>query len=229
MFIKNVYRYLIETLMKREFNDWELEKNVLGLHLLGAYQDITNEDWGIIEELIDDFKKEKVSDKDRESSAVAVSFFVKRKLYRRGIDLSTKEDDELKGELYFSKGILVNTIEKNAFHDISQDGILQTLKEQDFPRGEKVIRSSFELINRNSLYKGYKYGDLIAVCMPPECGKTTFMLQEAAAILADGFKVAHLFFGDMSEFDGARKCSSYTPTGENRRLVAVLAGHREPN
>jgi hypothetical protein len=208
MFTKNVYRYLIETLLKREFNDWKLEKRVLGLHLLGAYQDITNEDWGIIEEMIDDFKKDKVSERDRESSAVAISVFVKRRLYRRGIDLSTKEDDELKGEPYFSKGVMLNTIEKNPFHDISQDGILESLRENDFPQGGKVIRSSFDLINRNALYKGYKYGDLIAICLPPKVGKTTFMLQEAAAILADGFKVAHSFFGDMSEFDGACKLMS---------------------
>jgi hypothetical protein len=34
MLQRNIYRYLIETLLKQKFNDWELEKKVLGLHLL---------------------------------------------------------------------------------------------------------------------------------------------------------------------------------------------------
>jgi hypothetical protein len=55
------------------------------------------------------------------------------------------------------------------------------------------------------MYGGYKGGDLICVTAAPKRGKTTYMIQEGAHAADNNFKVAHMFFGDMSEYDGICK------------------------
>jgi hypothetical protein len=132
--------------------------------------------------------------------------FVKHRLYLRGSDLFVK-GDRTDAEKYFNRAQNF-TIVPDPFVDPLEEGIIERLKVKDLPTNGKVIRSSMGVINSSLLYKGYKNGDLVMVVMKPKCGKSTFMCQEAAAAAHQGFKVAHTFFGDFTEFDGLCKFMS---------------------
>lgn len=74
-----------------------------------------------------------------------------------------------------------------------------------------IIKSFIDGINQALQFKGYKPGDLIMVCAAPGVGKTMFMINEGANASMQGFKVLHLFLGDMKEYDGfVRYSSKYT-------------------
>lgn len=74
-----------------------------------------------------------------------------------------------------------------------------------------IIKSCMEGINQSLQFKGYKPGDVIMICAAPGVGKTMFMINEGANASIQGFKVLHLFLGDMKEYDGfVRYTSRYT-------------------
>ena len=75
----------------------------------------------------------------------------------------------------------------------------------------RIIKSFSDSINNALLFKGYKSGDLIMICAGPGTGKSMYMVNEGAAASMQGFKVLHLFIGDMKEYDGLiRYLSLYT-------------------
>lgn len=74
-----------------------------------------------------------------------------------------------------------------------------------------IIKSCIDEINKSLQFKGYKVGDIVMICAAPGCGKTMFMINEGASASMQGFKVLHLFLGDMKEYDGfVRYTSRYT-------------------
>ena len=74
-----------------------------------------------------------------------------------------------------------------------------------------IIKSFCEGINQSLQFKGYKPGDLIMICAAPGTGKTMYMINEGSNAAMQGFKVLHVFLGDMQEYDGfIRYSSKYT-------------------
>lgn len=68
-----------------------------------------------------------------------------------------------------------------------------------------VIKSSIISINRSLQYKGYVPSDVVMVVAPPGVGKSTFLLTEGANAAEQGYRVLHVFIGDMDEADGSLK------------------------
>lgn len=97
------------------------------------------------------------------------------------------------------------TVSPFEIFDIGEFDTFEKLKKIDLPDSGKTIKSSMTLVNNNSLFKGFKNGDLVAWVAPPKVGKTTIMVQEGAHFAKQGHKVLHLFIGDMSVADGICK------------------------
>lgn len=72
-----------------------------------------------------------------------------------------------------------------------------------------VIKSYFNGINNSLAFKGYKPADLIMIVAAPGTGKTMFMINEGANAAMQGFNVLHMFVGDMKEYDGFIRYTSY--------------------
>lgn len=89
----------------------------------------------------------------------------------------------------------------DTFYDFSAEGVIEKAKEEDFPHGTRVIRSSFNIINKSSSYGGYKNGDLVMVAAESGVGKSTLMCCEGAHFMRDDLRVAYLALGDMTEYD----------------------------
>jgi len=71
-----------------------------------------------------------------------------------------------------------------------------------------VIKSAIDPINYNLLFKGFKPGDLVMMVAAPGVGKTTYMINEGFYASLQGFKVLHVFIGDMTNYDGFVKYAS---------------------
>lgn len=79
-----------------------------------------------------------------------------------------------------------------------------------------VIKSCIPGINSSLQFKGYKPGDLVMIVSPPGVGKTMFMVNEGSNASQQGYKVLHVFLGDMEEYDGLiRYSSNYTKMLQN--------------
>lgn len=87
-----------------------------------------------------------------------------------------------------------------------------------FPEGcDKVIKSSFSLINNSLQMGGYTSGTLSMFVGKPGGGKTTMMICEGLAAAIQGYRVFHMFLGDMGPYDALCKyisCRKKIPLGE---------------
>jgi hypothetical protein len=198
MFVRKTYQYLVETLTSREMSGWKQDKRVLELHMKGKYPDLTPQDWLVIQHTIDEYSP--IDDQDLSAVINTVSTFIKERLYQKGMDLKVRGHKQ-DAESYFCEAVTFQIVQ-NPFVNPNEEGILDKLRARDLPPGGKVIKSSLGIVNSVTLYEGYKSSDLILICAKAKAGKTLLALQESAAAAAQGFNVAHLFFGDYSEFSG---------------------------
>jgi hypothetical protein len=204
MFQRTIHSQLVETLISKNFRDGVIDMRVLRLYMQQKYKDIYSHDWEIVEKLFSGY--DPIKSEDITSVTNILSDFIKHRFFLKGVDLYAKGDTRA-AEHCFSKAASVSIL-PDPFINPLQEGMLEHLKVKDLPKGGKVIRSSLGIINSSLLYKGYKSGDLAMVVMRPKAGKSTLMCQEAAAAADQGFKVAHMFFGDFTEFDGLCKFMS---------------------
>ena len=93
-----------------------------------------------------------------------ITEFIKQRFIHRGIDLYLKSDKE--AEKFLSLGVEFS-FSNSEFIDPSNNDVILALKEASNPKG-KIITSSISLINKSSSYGGYKYGDLVMVCLGGE-------------------------------------------------------------
>jgi hypothetical protein len=137
--------------------------------------------------------------------------FIKERRTARGVEMlaaATKHSDKVKGREMLQSALSF-TISTDYYFDFSDPTFIHTARDSDFPPGGVIIKSSFSVVNRSSSFKGYKYGDLILVCARPGAGKSTTMVGEGAHAVRQGFRVCHVFIGDMSEYDGFLKYIAY--------------------
>lgn len=82
-----------------------------------------------------------------------------------------------------------------------------------------IIKSFVDGINKSLLFKGYKPADLVMIVAAPGTGKTMFMINEGANAAMQGFNVLHLFIGDMKEYDGFIRYTSYYTRTKQEDLI----------
>jgi hypothetical protein len=223
MFTKKIYEYLIATLLGPQFTGKYINKNLLLAAMKTTYnikEEMNGNDWIIIERLIDDFTP--VPENDFKPAVSIIQTFIKDRLQQKGTDLFARGRKVEAEEFFVSASLL--QIAHNPFVNPLEEGIMDKLWAKDMPTGGKVIQSSLGIINTSLMYGGYKKGDLGMVCLRPKGGKSMMMVQEAASATQQEFNVAHLFFGDMSEFDGiCMYCANIT----GDPLIKVVRNYNE--
>lgn len=65
-----------------------------------------------------------------------------------------------------------------------------------------LIKFFIDAVNRKMQYKALPPGTLNMVSASPGCGKTTLMINQGMYSAQNGYKVLHIFLGDMSKYDG---------------------------
>jgi hypothetical protein len=204
MFSRHIHINLVETMMTKEFKDKPINEKTLRLYMQNTYDNIYNEDWKYVDELIKSYSP--VSSEDIPAVTSILGTFIKNKTTLKGIDLFTKGKAK-ESDKFFLRATSFD-LTPDPFINPLQEGIIDHLKQKDLPPGGKIIQSSLGLINSALQYHGYKNGDLIMTVLRPKGGKSTFMIQEGAAAANQEAKVAHIHLGDFSEFDSICKYMS---------------------
>lgn len=206
MFNSDVYRAIINSLSKPEFDNIEADDRLitnLALSQLPHNSDISSD----IREIYNS-KSRNLSPTEIKSAISQFENFIKEKYIARGLErhsssgLTTALED-------IKRACNLSLLYEEPF-DLSDANTVNTLFKSEFPSGNLTsIKSSFNLINHCSSYGGYKYGDLVLFVSPPGTGKSTMLIGEGATSLLQGYRVHHLFIGDMSGFDAYTKYVSY--------------------
>ena len=143
------------------------------------------------------------TDEQIEQRISIIENFIRDSLFARNLDSLMKEAISNEGKEKYED--IAEAIEfditTDSFIDFSNADMVIKSKEKELPPGTEIIKSKFGLINENSSYSGYKYGDVVMVSAETGIGKTTIMLNEGAFQARNGIKVCHVALGDMSEFD----------------------------
>lgn len=153
--------------------------------------------------------------------------FLRDKILSKGIEaLSQSGNTKSKIEGYGQIKTAVDfQIAHDDFHDFSDPNVVARVREEDYPVGGKIIKSSFSLINENTTYGGFKSGDLIMFAASPKVGKSTALVQEGACTIEQGFRVAHIFLGDLSDFDAWMKYASHWSNTKSEEILANWQDH----
>ena len=163
---------------------------------------------------------------ERINTYSSISRFLRDKHFSQGIELFLKEGQATE-DVYeaIRRSYELEIIKENEFIDFSNVEEVEKAKRADLPPDGEVLQSRFQTINSHLSYKGYKVGDLILIVGPPKCGKTTFSIGEGSAALMQGKKVAHVFLGDMSDYDGFCRYVAYL--SENVRLDDIIQRYED--
>lgn len=210
MFTSELSRAMHKTLKESKHQELAVDPrdHVLTLH---NKHGVSEEDCEIAFRLVVD-ANDRGDDYNLENYIHHITEFIRERTLGRGVELmataSEKPGNKIRGQEYLQQALNF-TISTDQFYDFSIDEKVTTAREMDFPPGGVIIKSHFGLVNKSSLYGGYKYGDLIAVMGRPGGGKSSTLVDEGAYAVYQGFKVCHVFLGDMSEYDAFLKYLSY--------------------
>lgn len=157
----------------------------------------------------DDFVYEKVTE------------FIRRNKIEKSLDKVVKymESDEidldqvavdLRDSIYlnFSKSPVVNLSDISSIKEIREEALGPT-------ENPVIVKFFIDQVNSMMQYKGLIPGTLNMVTAPPGRGKTTMLINQGVATAKQGFRILHVFLGDMSRFDGFLRylsCFTETPT-----------------
>jgi hypothetical protein len=113
------------------------------------------------------------------------------------------------------------SLQDDDFTNFSSFEALKKAKSSDYPEDGKVIKSKFNFVNKSLLYGGDKYGDWIMIQGGTGVGKSYAGVNEGANCIDQGYKTAHVFLGDMSEYDAWIRYVSYWKNVRASEVVAM--------
>lgn len=221
MFSKKVFELTVTNLLDVTFQGRFPDKKLFIATLRNKYPEELNAfDWRTIEELFDGFTE--ISDAEYPSAINIMQNFIKDRLIQKGADLFTK-GRKVESEQYFTASTLLK-ITHNPFINPLEEGVMDRLWKNNMPPGGRVIKSSLGVVNTSLMYGGYKNGDLVLVGARPKAGKSMFLVQEGVTATDQDFNVCHMFFGDMTEFDGiCMYCANIT----GDPLIEVIHNYKQ--
>ena len=206
-FSDNSYK-LIYKALKRYYDKYSSVPTERELKVL--VEELYVEDYGSLEEILDsldklysitisseDFVYEKVRDFLRRAG-------IERSLGKLVSGMERNESvnlDEIAVELMNSINI---NFSKSPIHNLSDITSIKSIKEEVMGDSDSplVIKLCVDVVNKFMQYRGLIPGTLNLVCAPPGRGKTTFLINQGVSTAQQGFKVLHVFLGDMSKYDG---------------------------
>ena len=187
---------------------------------LSSSHNVSDDDCTLAYQLIVDVQDRR--DYDLEAYVSHITEFVRDRTLGRGVELIASGGsgrDKMRGQEYLQHALNFS-ISTDQFYDFSDLTKIQAAKDADLPPGGSIIKSHYGLINKCSLYGGFKFGDLICYSGRPGGGKSTSMVDEGAFAIMQGFKVCHIFLGDMSEYDAFIKYLSYFTGATTNDIIA---------
>lgn len=157
----------------------------------------------------DDFIYEKVTEFIRRNKIEKSLDKVVRYMENKDIDLDQVAVD-LRDSIYlnFSKSPVINLSDIGSIKEIREEA----LGPSDNP---VIVKFFIDQVNSMMQYKGLIPGTLNMVTAPPGRGKTTMLINQGVATAKQGYRILHVFLGDMSRFDGYLRylsCFSGVPT-----------------
>ena len=142
---------------------------------------------------------------EREVARDQLIDFIREKSVAKAIHKASTEglNEEVYAEL--ADAVNVSIIDEKIF-DFTDPEDVARAKLDMFPQGGfKVIKSSFGFINNALMMEGYTPGTVNMFVAKPGLGKTTAMIQEGLVSLVQGYRVFHMFLGDMGAYDAISK------------------------
>ena len=165
MFTNNATKAIADSLSRTVFEGNEVDRNHLVLFIKQNFKTVklTKDDFRHILDIIADENKVRLD--DIKIIVHTISEFIKSRLLAKGAEFYSRGNEEEAIKYFQDAGNF--TLSESPFIDPSNEDLVMKLKELSFPGG-KVIKSSIALYNDSSVYKGFKYGDLIMVCLTGE-------------------------------------------------------------
>lgn len=205
MISNTAYQALMVSSLDNDFDNKAPKHNLLTGKIAQKYPNLKADEYGNIRDVLTGYRP--IGDADMDAVLNIMESFIRDKLHWRGADQLARGNNDEASRLFASA---VNfKLSKDSFVDPSRADVVKTIRDADLPPANGIMKSSLALINDHAQYGGYKYGDLTMVLAPPKVAKTTFMCQEGAHMAMTGYRVAHVWLGDMSEFDGFCKYAAY--------------------
>ena len=210
MFQKDIYRAVYEVVINSNFNGEEIDKNVVKLGIEASSYSLQKDDYLTIDELFNSYYE--ISKNDKKFVIKIISSFIKERLLWRGADLMARKKVD-RAESILARAISFS-IQERRFTNLSNIEKVLELYESKFPKDGKYLKSTLSLINTNSLFKGYRRGDLVQICAPPKAGKC--LAKDTPVLMVDGTikKVQDIKIGDkLMGPDSKERTVESTTTG----------------
>lgn len=113
------------------------------------------------------------------------------------------------------------TANRDTTYNLSDITQIDKIKTQALGDAENPMLIPFfiKAVNDKMQYKALPPGTLNMVSASPGCGKTTLMINQGMYVAQQGFKVLHIFLGDMSLYDGFLRYLSNLSGIDTNKLV----------
>lgn len=137
----------------------------------------------------------------REQATVAINEFIRKQTLAfviRKINIEGYKDEIF----HLARDVqVVPTLNGHAYN-FSDPAHIQRAQQAMFGAGTgRIIKSSFDLVNSSIVVGGYCGGMLVMLVGPPGAGKSTFLVDDGLWALLQGYKVLHIYLGDMNPYD----------------------------
>ena len=209
MFQTDCYRALAMTLSNEDFRNADVKESVIMASIQAEQKQLSEEDIDEIYRLFESFEESPEAD-DVYIFGI-IEDFIKERTYWKGAEYLRLQKLE-EAQQCFNKATHF-TLDKKEYVNLANKKVIKQQIKEDYPEDGKFLRSSFGLINNNTLYKGMRRGDVMCYTAPPGVGKTSMLCQEAAALIDQGYKVGYAVIGDNRENDIFLKvCGSLSNT-----------------
>lgn len=200
MFSRKCYAGTCAFILKSENIDYDLDY-VLLIDFLLKNQDETKADYIENEYDVEDLKgmflhPAKIA--DQKLAIHSIAEFIRDYKIARAMERVIAKKSKNYNEVIEAAGF---TITSEEYINLADRDNRKKIMEEDFVNPDKIVKSSFSLINTYTQYKGYKPGDILVVAATSGLGKSTFLCTEGAHFIRNGKKVYHLILGDMSRTD----------------------------
>ena len=105
--------------------------------------------------------------------------------------------NELRDSIYvnFNKSKIVNLADVSNIREIRKEALGTT-------ENPVIVKLFIDEMNKYFQYGGLIAGTLNLVVGPPGRGKTTMLINQGVSVAKQGYKILHIFLGDMSRYDG---------------------------
>lgn len=163
----------------------------------------------------EDFSYEKVTDFIRRNKIEASLNKVVKYMEDDNIDLDQVATD-LRDSIYlnFTRTPIMNLADVSSIREVREDAL-------GSDSNPVIVKFFIDAVNSAMQYGGLIPGTLNMVTAPPGRGKTTLLINQGVSTSVQGYKILHIFLGDMSRYDGLIRYLSCFTKVDSKRLIGL--------